>query len=583
VKPKFISIKWKLSLSFVLVALGFVALYVVLAKRTFESDKISYIFESQQRQVGALAANIHTQVERLMFDARSIASGFSAETKKFATATQPIFWEHPQLLAIQVQFGPGPEDNVNLEKSPGLLKMAADLTTPDERPVLKALGQDRYALAVKGKSQAGPGMQLTLVFELKNPVGENTSGQTIAFASATQVFQMSREAHLPVTNIEKFLREQTLTSQDTTMMQSFDGRPHLVSVAQVGLGGLRFLSFVEESKALGALGLLFRRSLIFVAFSFFASIIIALLVSNRLTQNIKSLTASAERVGQGDFSVQSSFESNDEIGLLSSTFFKMATELKRLLVQMVDKARMEAELNMARLVQESLFPQSATYSNGKVRLCGMYKTTSECGGDWWYYYQKGSKLYVLVADATGHGIPAALITSAARSLFAYIKGKDMELKDIATSWDQSVNECSNGKVFMTAFLLQIDVELGECHAINCSHEPPALISRQGKAGYLAGNLNHAIGERHPGPWLEDRFQLSPGERIVLFTDGLLAIQSPEGKQYSEKRFLTYLNKAVSANPPPSQLAATIDQDFTRLGAGLPLPDDVTFVVLDFGA
>jgi sigma-B regulation protein RsbU (phosphoserine phosphatase) len=585
VTPKFISIKWKFSLAFVLVALGFVGLYVVLAKRTFESDKISYIFESQQRQVGALANSISSQLERLIFDARSIASGYDPVQKKFASATQPIFWEHPQLLALKVQPGANTSDAIVIEKSAGAIVSAGELIGSGDNPVLKSLGNDRYALSVKGKTKDGPAPQLLLVFELKNPVGSSSAGQTIAFASGEQVIEVSKEADLAITSVEKFLKDQALAAQDTTMVQEFDGRRHLVSVAQVGFGGFRFLSFIEEAQALGALSILFRRSLIFIAFSFFASVIIALIVSNRLTQNIKSLTVSTEKIGQGDFSVEPSFASNDEIGVLSAAFFKMASELKRLLIQMVDKARMESELQMARLVQDSLFPMSASYKNGKVRLCGMYKTTTECGGDWWYYYQKDSKLYVLVADATGHGIPAALITSAARSLFAYIKNKDMGLKEIAAAWDQSVYECSNGKVCMTAYILQIDVELGECRAINSCHEPPVVITNMnGKpsASYLSGEVNHAIGERHEGPWYEDSFQLSIGDRLVLFTDGLLAIRSPEGKQYSEKRFLSYLERSVASNPAPDALVHTIDDDFTKLGGGLPLPDDVTLAVLQFG-
>jgi len=587
VKFKFFSLKWKLSLSFVAMALIFVGLYVVVAKRTFESDKISYIFETQQRFVGRIAASATSQVERIIFDARSIAAGFDPVNKKFAAATQPIFWEHPQILALQMTVGPG--DGVAIEKAAGLAKEAEARVDGDDKPTLTPLGGDRFAIDVRAPGKEGSAeraARLLIVFELQNLVTDTLAGQSVAVAAGPKVVKLSQNAELAASTIEQFLNAQNLTTQDTTLVQELDGRRHLVSVAQLGLGGLSVLSFVEESRALGALQVLFRRSMVFVAFSFFASIILSMLVSNRLTQNINSLTRSAEKVGKGDFSVKADFDSNDEVGLLSRTFFKMADEVQRLLLQMVDKIRMETELNTARLVQDSLFPHASSYKNGKVRLCGVYKTTSECGGDWWYYYQKGSHLYVMVADATGHGIPAALITAAARSLFAYIRDKDVDLKQIAAAWDKAVAECSNGKVYMTAFLLQVDVELGECRTINSCHDAPARLERADgklKAAYLHAQRNHAIGEMKQEQWLEDRLQLNAGDRLVLFTDGLLAIQSPEGKSYSDKRFLKYLEKAAVNNPTPDQLVEIIDRDFTALGGGQPLPDDVTLVVLDFGA
>lgn len=584
----FISLKWKLSLSLVAMALSFVGIYVLLAKKTFESDKISYIFETQLRQVGSMADTVSSQIERILFDARSIATGFDPSAGRFSQATQPIFWEHPQILAIAVSEGADFSKSISMEKSPGLAEQAQTTIgpAPSPQPQLIPLDSRRYALSLSAKSGQLP-ISLLVVFEMKDLVGEGMAGQALAFVSANKVVELSSNSPLNGSAIEEFLVEQGASLQDTTLIHSIQNSRFLISSAQLGYGGYRFLSLIEEEKALGALNSLFRKSLIFLAFSFFASVIVALLLSNRLTQNINSLTVTAEKIGAGDFSTEPDFKSNDEVGILSNAFRKMAREIQRLLAETVDKTRMETELKTARLVQDSLFPQSATYQNGHVRLCGTNKTTTECGGDWWFYYQKGSELYVLVADATGHGIPAALITAAARSLFAYIKDTEADLPKIASSWDKSIFECSNGKVNMTAFLLQINVELGECQAINAGHEPPIQMSRKGDgsftSSYLTTQRNHSLGERK-GSWLVDRYQLSPGDRLVIFTDGLLAIKSPEGKGYSEKRFLTYLNKLMTTpEPTPEQLVKKIDSDFDQLNAGQLLPDDVTLVILDYRA
>lgn len=244
---------------------------------------------------------------------------------------------------------------------------------------------------------------------------------------------------------------------------------------------------------------------------------------------------------------------------------------------------MAEDLKTARLVQDSLFPQKSFYKNGRIRLYGMHRTSTKCGGDWWFYFQRGNDLYLIMADAAAHGIPAALITSATRSAFSLLKEEDRSLKNIAAAWDKAIAECSNGRITMTALIFRANVELGECRFINAGHENP-IIARKARDGFKAspilGEMNYAIGERKD-IWLEDSLQLQPNDRLILYTDGFFKVRSPKGETVSDRRFLKLIEKTLTPNQAPDIFAEKIVSHFHDLGAGAPLHDDLTFMVLDF--
>lgn len=583
---RFVSLKWKLSISFIVLALGFVSIYVVLAKRTFESDKVSYIFESQQRQVSGLARNLENQIGRVLFDARTILSGYNFQTKQLNPAAQTIFWEHPNLMAIEARLEKETAAAATLEKTEGLLNGARDIqvTVPDQ-PVIRALDNDLYGVAILSEDAKNGNNILYVIFELKSVLDEASRGQVLALTSGDKVLRRSVAENSLDDDIAKLGQKFAADKTEATAIEKLDGIKYLVSSARLGFGNLQVLALIEERVAMGALNVLFQRSIVFLMFTFFATIVAALVLSNQLTQNINSLTRTAEKIGHGDFSSQPEFKSNDEVGILAGAFQKMGGEIKRLLDETVDKTRMESELKTARLVQDSLFPESPFYQNAQIRLFGTNKTTTECGGDWWFYYQKEHDLYILVADATGHGIPAALITAAARSLFSHVRDVDTDLKKIASAWDKAVRECSNSKVYMTALLFKINVETGEARFINAGHEAFVLLRKEGDGfapEYISGQQNHALGEVKPN-WFEDSLQLEPEDRLFLLTDGLLAIPDIKGRPYSEKRFLTFLSKTLTPEMPPDQFVQLVDAHFEERRAGQMIPDDVTVVAVDFKA
>jgi len=212
----------------------------------------------------------------------------------------------------------------------------------------------------------------------------------------------------------------------------------------------------------------------------------------------------------------------------------------------------------------------------------LFLTSKECGGDWWYYFGRGNYFYVLIADATGHGTPAALITCAARALFSQLERSQATLEEMAQAWDLCVAECSNQQVMMTGILMEINKENGAVRTVNASHELPILISNETaicepvllpKSPRL-GEVKNVMCKTH-------EFQLNPGDRLVIYTDGLVSIINSEGKEIGEKRVLRSLTKIAAESANVLELSQNFYGIFERHRGQTPLPDDVTLVVLEW--
>ena len=580
------SIKWKLSIAFILLSLGIVGLYIITAKRTFESDKISYIFDTQQRQVSQLSNDMGEKSNRMVFDARAILSGFSAATQALSPDAQSLLQNHPSILAIDLKNLAQEKPLASLERTPGSTQILTNVPIKPSEPgkiQLEALPDGKFIAAVTQETGTDKAV-LRVYFELKDLFAGASDDQTFLLVSGDQVVINSNTSTFPKTALNEYLKSRPSKDIAATNIGRINGKDYLISTSPLKIGNFQLLVMMSQSSALAALNVLYQRSLVFLLMSFFATVIIALILSNSLTQNINDLKRVAEKIGDGDFSATPTFESKDEVGVLANAFRKMVQEIQKLLLATADKARMEAELKTAALVQESLFPVEAQYRAGDFKVGGVYVTSTECGGDWWYYFEKGDFLYVIVADATGHGTPAALITSAARSIFSYVQTKELELTEVATLCDEAIYQCSKGRVYMTAFLLKINTRTGLVNYINACHEPPYLWS--GEEGsdersgdYMVSPPDTMFGETKKN-FHQQTLIMKPGEKLIVYTDGVTAVENLQGKSIPNRKILRIFEATVESQEETAVAAKNCVLALQEYTQGHPLPDDITLVVIE---
>ena len=577
---KNLSIRWKLSLALVATGLTLVMAYVIVAKKVFESDKISYVFETQDSSVQSIKQTFNSQLEHVLQSVQFVTATYNPATGKPTEIGMGIFKSEPALEALELVNEKTGQIVFKLEKKQG--EMADVLRPIDHMLTIEPLGGNQLVVSERVSSPDQIPLHASAVIELDKLLPQVNPTHTLAFAQNGNPFYKMDFRGVPRSTFQLMANRVRDLKLDTTSVLKDAGTVYLASAVPLGIGDMQVFELTPEREAFGALGTLFDRSLIFLAFSLFGLIAVSIVLSRSLTWQLGNLTSAADQIGQGNFDIQETIDSRDEVGILAQAFVKMSREIQRLLSETREKTRMEEELKTAKLVQERLLPDKPSAVINAIEICGSVVTSSECGGDWWHYFVKGDSLYVAIADATGHGTPAALITAAARSVFSRLEAEPLTLIEMVVAWDQAISSCSGRQVLMTGLLLKIDTRTGEGFVVNCSHELPMLFRRNGvefefspvdipACGRLGDGLKEYIQEK--------QFTLAEGDVLLMYTDGLFAVENSNGQTMSDRRFakkiVSELDKEKSA-PKITDLALNIFNNFRKEGL---IPDDVSIVTL----
>lgn len=349
------------------------------------------------------------------------------------------------------------------------------------------------------------------------------------------------------------------------------------------------LTSLESRLAYEATEDLIYKSLAYGMFILGFAIIVGLLLARPLTKQLEKLLSLTQIVSSGNFEAEIQIKSYDEIGSLSDSFNYMIKKIRFYIEEMKEKARIENELQVAQLVQSSFFPEEEI--QGKIfNISGRYSPASECGGDWWGVLDFEDKTIVMIADATGHGVPAALITATINccksNLKSYLKlapEKTTSSGFIMSFINQAI--CDAGKeIQMTAFIFVLDHGRQMMTYSSASHQPALLYRQEGseisKENFqVLNDVNGPrLGQNHNQSYEEKTITLLSRDKIFLYTDGITECVNNEGAQYGERKFLKSILETVNQDAQTTKNKVWTNLENFREAA--PLKDDITFVALD---
>lgn len=343
----------------------------------------------------------------------------------------------------------------------------------------------------------------------------------------------------------------------------------------------------EWRRAMDAAFALIERFIFLGGMAIGMAIVFAIWFAKTMTRPINRLFAATQEVSAGNFNVELKPESADEIGALTDSFVAMSRKITGLIADQIKKVHLENEVAIASAVQQTLFP-GPTFDNEHVQIRSIYKSASECGGDWWGFFGVKGKMCLMIADATGHGLPSALITASARSCFSVMHKLAQEDPDFGYSpaamldyANRVVHDAASGKIMMTFFIGVIDFPAGTMTYASAGHNPPWLFKKGDDGKFALKSLvasGQRLGEaRDIPPYEEATVSIAAEDVLFLYTDGLMEGKNLAGEMFGKKRMRKLAEASVSAGPD-----AVIDalmNDFMPFNEGKDLDDDVTLAVV----
>jgi serine phosphatase RsbU (regulator of sigma subunit) len=310
--------------------------------------------------------------------------------------------------------------------------------------------------------------------------------------------------------------------------------------------------------------------------------LLAIFQGLRISRPLKLLAVRADQIARGDLDTRVEVKSRDEIGLLGENFNYMADRLVVLLQETAKKATMEKELEVARAIQETLVPTNDLVDRKVVKLAGYFQPASECGGDWWTYHDLADgKLLVVIGDVTGHGVPSAMITAAAKASCDSVRAMtndNLTVTYLLEILNRAIYEAAKRKFVMTCFASIIDPKTRTITYANAGHNFPYLYRNQngkGEFGCLMTRGNR-LGDLQESKYTAKQMDLMPGDVLVWYTDGIVECENPQGEEFGEKRFRAAIRRAASEEPSGmrEQVVAAASSFFSDR----PRKDDITMVI-----
>jgi len=239
------------------------------------------------------------------------------------------------------------------------------------------------------------------------------------------------------------------------------------------------------------------------------------------------------------------------------------------------RRNLERDLAAARLTQQSLIPQKPPVMPGwDIAAC--YRPVIQVGGDiyGWLRMADGRTLF-WIADATGHGASAALLTTLAKLLFHHGSVEHNEPAEIMEAVNNDFRSIFGARSFMTAMCVALDPTTGRASVVGAGH-PPLLVARNGGGTESIPSSAPPLGLLERSEFVEAHVDLEPGDAFFLYTDGLYGAGNGESPRLSSGRLAEMLHPIAS--DAQALLSRVVDQATTNNG-GKPAPDDVAAVAV----
>ena len=247
-----------------------------------------------------------------------------------------------------------------------------------------------------------------------------------------------------------------------------------------------------------------------------------------------------------------------------------------------EKLAVEKELSTASSIQEGVLPHVFPLFPDRTEfdLHASMDPAKEVGGDFYdAFFIDDDHMALVIADVSGKGIPAALFMLISRTL---IKNRAMmggTPAEILMDVNPQLFEGNQAKMFVTVWLGILTISTGHVVEVNAGHEYPVIRHANGKFELLKRKHGFVMGGKKKVRYTDDEFELSPGDTIFVYTDGVPEATDSGGERFGMERMTAALNRG--ADGTPEELLGAVRAAVDAFVDNAPQFDDLTMLAVKY--
>ncbi len=300
-------------------------------------------------------------------------------------------------------------------------------------------------------------------------------------------------------------------------------------------------------------------------------------VYQKIIKRVEMMDEALEQIMDGNLDKEVHVEGYNEFTNLSNNINLTVGALKNYASEV--ELRIDNELKFARDIQTSSVPTVFPFEKS-FNIYARMEPAKEVGGDFYDYIRmKNGRILFLIADVSGKGIPAAMFMMRARTLIKSLSATEMPLDEIVNTANKELCSQNDAALFVTAWIGILDTNNGELRYINAGHMNPLVKKKDGKFAEMPNKHNFVLAAMPDFVYKSDVAYLSPGDEMILYTDGVSEAHNPQKELYGVERLINFANNAQYFNA--KQLLDEISDDVVKFADGMDQFDDTTLLILRY--
>lgn len=241
-------------------------------------------------------------------------------------------------------------------------------------------------------------------------------------------------------------------------------------------------------------------------------------------------------------------------------------------------SRITEEVDKASKIQRDLLPPSEFFASD-ILISAEVLTSSEIGGDFYDYFTLGEeRLGLVVADVSGHGVQAGMVTTAAKASLHSLIGKGVTTPaDLLYGMNNAILATARQSLLMTCLIVIIDPIDNKLTLANAGHNFPYLVRRRAVVPEMIQDVaGYPLGFEENCSYPEFTCTFRPGDTLFLYTDGIVECLNPHGEEFGYRRLERVLAKAGESSP--LELRNLLRQTAELFTGIATFEDDVTLLI-----